>query len=246
MMPANAENQATLVAMKRSAPKALPSLDEHARAKFWTNVDTSGECWVWTGSKSHSGYGLFYVAGGMYLAHRLAWEMTNDAKLGTLLACHHCDNPPCVRPDHLFAGTNSDNMRDMFAKGRHAPLVCPPEKLQFRPFCRKAGHARTPDNVDGGHRCKACERERRERRTIAEREAKANGSAPEIRLAPGTGERGPHSKLTEAQVRAIIEDRTLTERQWASRLGVSRSTIHYIRAGEMWSDVGAAGKEPGT
>jgi hypothetical protein len=85
---------------------------------FWSRVDRSAECWVWTGGTVGGGYGRF--GRGKVLAHRHAWEITNGPIPDGLDVLHRCDNPPCVRPDHLFLGTHTDNMRDMFTKGRRA------------------------------------------------------------------------------------------------------------------------------
>jgi hypothetical protein len=89
------------------------------RASFWSMVDTSGECWLWTGAQTGSGYGYFRNSH----AHRVAWQLVNGPIPDGLLVCHNCpggDNPLCVRPDHMFLGTQLDNMRDMRQKGRGA------------------------------------------------------------------------------------------------------------------------------
>jgi hypothetical protein len=57
----------------------------------------------------------------MVATHRLAWEMVNGPIPEGMFICHHCDNPPCVRPDHLFCGSPSDNVRDAIQKGRIWP-----------------------------------------------------------------------------------------------------------------------------
>lgn len=87
---------------------------------FWSRVDKSGECWVWTGGTIGGGYGRFSAA--KILAHRHAWALTNGPVPDGLDVLHRCDNPPCVRPDHLFLGTHTENMRDMTSKGRRAAM----------------------------------------------------------------------------------------------------------------------------
>lgn len=93
--------------------------------RFWSKVVRSGpnDCWPWTGEKGYKGYGRFCPDGslkhGRKQAHRVAWEYTFGTPIPEdLHCCHHCDNPPCCNPTHLFIGTHSDNMRDMKIKGR--------------------------------------------------------------------------------------------------------------------------------
>lgn len=95
-----------------------PGFKGTAAERFWRKVDKTGDCWVWTGGKHKDGYGLTGVTGKTELAHRVAWEFTNGKIPEGLHVLHKCDNPPCVRPDHLFVGTHLDNMQDMNNKGR--------------------------------------------------------------------------------------------------------------------------------
>lgn len=90
--------------------------------RFWAKVSNRGGngCWEWTGSISHLGYGVIY--NGKYssnlIASRVSWQI-NFGDPGELCVCHKCDNRKCVRPDHLFLGTISDNNKDRSAKGRN-------------------------------------------------------------------------------------------------------------------------------
>ena len=87
--------------------------------RFRTLVKTGPDCWEWTGARFNTGYGRFQLNGDGLLAHRvmmaLAWAGIPEG----LIVCHHCDNPPCVRPSHLFLGNSRDNVMDAIAKGRH-------------------------------------------------------------------------------------------------------------------------------
>jgi hypothetical protein len=86
--------------------------------RFWEKVDKSGDCWEWTATIDKSGYGIVGMRPKNLKASRVAWMLTNGAIPDGLWVLHHCDNRRCVRPDHLFLGTNTDNQRDSVAKGR--------------------------------------------------------------------------------------------------------------------------------
>lgn len=108
-----------IVIVGRKEVKVTPELLK----RFWNLVDIKDHpngCWEWKGFLSKRGYGLFKIKGKSIRANRLSLAF----KIGTLpvgmCSCHHCDNPKCVRSDHLFLGSNLDNIADRQAKGRCA------------------------------------------------------------------------------------------------------------------------------
>jgi len=88
--------------------------------RFWNKVDRSGECWLWTAATHDFGYGWFRLPHKKEYAHRVAYELAYGPIANDLWVLHRCDNPPCVRPDHLFLGTHRDNMNDATQKRRMA------------------------------------------------------------------------------------------------------------------------------
>lgn len=94
--------------------------------RFWGHVDkeisqifyNGSRCWEWTASCSPDGYGQVRISGKTELTHRVAWTIANGSIPDNFQVLHHCDNPPCVNPSHLFLGTNQDNVDDKMEKGR--------------------------------------------------------------------------------------------------------------------------------
>lgn len=95
--------------------------------RFWAKVNKLGpvhpilktRCWLWTAAKDKDGYGFFKYAGKMYRAHRFAFKL-QSGKWPVPNALHHCDNPSCVRYEHLHEGTTHENNADRASKGRGA------------------------------------------------------------------------------------------------------------------------------
>lgn len=87
--------------------------------RFWEKVNKTEGCWLWTAAKKQKNYGMIGVLPSRNrLAHRVSWELHNGPIPQGMKVLHKCDNPPCVRPEHLFLGTHQDNMRDMVSKHR--------------------------------------------------------------------------------------------------------------------------------
>ena len=98
----------------------MPRKPRNTPETFWNyvNVTTPEQCWNWIPRVDRDGYGRWKIAGKRYGSHRLAYTFTKGPIAEGLVVCHSCDNPSCCNPDHLFVGTQLDNIKDMDAKGR--------------------------------------------------------------------------------------------------------------------------------
>lgn len=110
-------------------------------------------CWEWTGAMGDYGYGIILYKGKRFAAHRLSWIVRVGEIPEGMCVLHKCDNKQCTKPSHLFLGTQADNMRDCYSKGRHW--------AQKQTECLR-GHPLSGENIRVGkdHRriCRICER----------------------------------------------------------------------------------------
>jgi HNH endonuclease len=99
--------------------------------KFWNRLNKDGpiqpnmttKCWEWTGTRNNTNYGLTSLDCKQMGAHRAAWILMYGEIPEGINVCHTCDNPPCCNPEHLFLGTQSDNIKDMYDKGKRKKIL---------------------------------------------------------------------------------------------------------------------------
>jgi hypothetical protein len=109
---------------KTGDPLTVRNLPERPEDRFWSKVERSQGCWLWTGGANEHGYGRFQIGrsrdeASVELAHRYSWRLATALDIPPgLCVLHLCDNPPCVNPDHLVLGTQAANVFDMVQKNR--------------------------------------------------------------------------------------------------------------------------------
>jgi hypothetical protein len=114
------------------------SLEDYLLARY--DLEPATGCWVWKMSTAGAGYGYFLWQGRWTYAHRAAWAAWRGPVPSGQYVLHHCDNPRCLNPDHLFVGSQAENLADMCQKGRH---VSNSEALKehYRAKRRRLDHA---------------------------------------------------------------------------------------------------------
>lgn len=179
---------------------------------------TDPGCWLWDGPKKE-GYGVINIGRTKkYPAHRLSLQLASGEMGDGLNACHHCDTPGCVRPSHLFWGTQADNVQDAVRKGRHAGGAFNAAKTH----CPYGHPLSVKPKSDGSRYCPTCcgARNRRWR-------------ALQPKLPKPMGSYHGMAKLTDDQVLEIRNSKE-SYALLAQRFGVSSPTIKDIRRRKTW------------
>lgn len=117
-----------LIRWQRPIDRSRCGLPRNKPIDVWKRIDKRGvdECWLWTGARDVSGYGVFRIEGRYYKAHRVVYSLEHESielrgpkdRYAKALVLHHCDNPPCCNPKHLYLGDLWDNARDKVKRNR--------------------------------------------------------------------------------------------------------------------------------
>jgi len=180
--------------------------------RFWLKVHKTADCWLWQGATNKRGYGRCTVNGVNWYSHRLSWMLHYGAIPVGMFVLHHCDNPSCVRPDHLFLGTQTDNMKDCVRKRRHAAVTHP----ECIPTGKRSARRKHPKSWSDW--------------------------VPPAKLNPELvrGQKNPAAKLTDDDVRSIrrlYATGEFTQARLAKQFKVGQTAISNILLGRRWAHV---------
>jgi hypothetical protein len=202
--------------------------------RFWSKTKTDGDCIVWTGPIDKGGYGrVWFNQKSGYAAHRAAYVLTHGDIPAGLGILHTCDNRKCVNPEHLYAGTAKDNMRDCIDRKRTAAG-------------ESHGMAKlSADNIVEIRRLIVCGERLVD---IAERFSVSPSTVTGINRGDnwssvesgGFIRRKSRKTLTPAmviEIRRLLALCTLTQTQIAVKFGVSLQAVHGIKSGRTWKSV---------
>ena len=224
--------------MAKYGPIPIPIED-----RFWPKVRKTASCWLWRGGTNGVGYGMILKGRSKVLAHRVSWEMEHGSLDPKARVLHRCDNPACVRPDHLFLGTMKDNMQDMLKKGRNKFLAHKGEAngqsklsdLEVRELREKAA-ADISQNV----LAKEYEISQSSVAGLVLGYTRVSAGGP-IRGPREVGARRAHvRKLTDEQVRTMREDyssNNATQTELADHYDISSTRVHQIVTWKAWKHV---------
>ena len=223
------------------AKRELPAYsDEAALKRFWSKVarvDGDG-CWEWQARRSDRGYGQFTRRGVFHSTHRFSWEAHYGDIPEGLYVCHHCDNPPCVRPAHLFLGDHSLNAWDASLKAKQQVTAHNEGDLLVRLSVLRSEAQARRDELQAA---------REQRRSEMTRRAAGLGLAPaspdeiaERRRIAAEGLRIPAPMyFTDDEIRHIraVPRGAGVIAALSSQYGISRQGIHAIRSRTTYAHV---------
>lgn len=212
-------------------------MDERRVARYWAKVDRRGddECWPWTAFRNQFDYGMFNGGGVEQLAHRFGYRLAYDDLADGMIVCHHCDNPCCQNPRHMYAGTPATNAADKSRRGRVVVSPMPGERnSQARLTETEVGEIRSAYAL--GETQTSLAARYGVGQTQIGRIVRARqwvGAEPidgsRRRATRGTGH--PNAKLTEADVLAIRELYAaggISQREIGERYGVTQASISSV------------------
>lgn len=216
---------------------------------FWRKVAKNGPtmphmntpCWLWNARKDASGYGRFMASGRLLSTHRIAWVLVNgqiphDGSYHGICVCHKCDVKSCCRFDHLFLGTQADNVADRESKKRGNQPKGDANGTRKHPerLARGKSHGTKlhPESVPRG--------DHHHSRLHPERMARGNANGS--RLHPERMRRGESNSSSKLNAVQVIEIRALyvagnTKKVIAAQFGVSQTSIHRIVIRKLWRHV---------
>jgi hypothetical protein len=220
------------------------------KKRFWSKVKKRGpdECWEWQAS-TNRGYGQLSRGHGKapYRAHRLSWQLHFGKIPKGMCVLHRCDNPLCVNPNHLFLGTQADNMHDKVQKGRIGSTGLPGEANpmslltwdQVKEIRQRFLEDPTLSARGLSRDYPVCASQiARILRNDSWHDPDYDPSAFLAKESPPPvykGESHPQSKLTVAVVRKIRQQASsMSQRALAQRYGISKTTVHEILARKIW------------
>lgn len=172
-------------------------LNESDAERFWSKVQkfgpvpkgkpSLGRCWMWIPQMEQNRYGCFTLNNKSVTAHRVSWELHRGPIPNSLMVLHHCDNRPCCNPDHLFLGTQLDNITDCVSKKRNAFGARHGSKTKPERVARGERHGFTlhPESIPKGER--NGNSRLTNKRVIAIRREYAKGGITQARLANRLG-----------------------------------------------------------
>lgn len=207
--------------------------------RFWARVEKLDGCWAFKGAHSADGYGSFWDGTRAVRAHRYAWELANGPIPAGLLIRHSCDNPSCVRPDHLSLGTDADNKADSMARGRHhhgerhANARLTNDLVLLIAARVAAGEVQAAVARDLGVSAHAV-------RSVVSLRTWRHIERPAVVPTPIRGERQHFARLTSKLVRTIREAYAtgrVTIAELAREHGVSWGAVEKVVAGQSWKHV---------